>query len=156
VRVPVSFLRALRHRDQPFHRIVITDSTHRDRAFDLHLYCRHVIHHDLCWNPSTLGQRTGRVDRIGCRAERISESIHLYLPCIAATQDEKMFRVVRDRERWFNILTGENYEVDEAATERRAARVPLPPVLQKQLSMTLHPTTEDSPRPEQPEQAAMA
>ena len=36
---------------------------------DLHLSCRHVIHHDLDWNPSMLENRTGRVDRLGCLAE---------------------------------------------------------------------------------------
>ncbi len=60
---------------------------------DLHLNCRHVIHHDLCWNPSTLEQRSGRVDRIGSQAEHVGESIHVFLPYLAATQDEKMFRV---------------------------------------------------------------
>jgi ERCC4-related helicase len=106
---------------------------------DLHLNCRYVIHHDLCWNPSTLEQRSGRVDRIGSKAERVSQSIHLYLPYVAETQDEKMFRVVRDRERWFQIVMGETYEVDEAATDARAARIPLPERVQKQLSMRLHP-----------------
>jgi superfamily II DNA/RNA helicase len=76
---------------------------------DLHLNCRHVIHHDLCWNPSTLEQRSGRVDRIGSQAERVGKSINVFLPYLAATQDEKMFRVVRDRERWFQIIMGENY-----------------------------------------------
>jgi hypothetical protein len=106
---------------------------------DLHLNCRYVIHHDLCWNPSTLEQRSGRVDRIGSKAERVNQSIHLYLPYVAETQDEKMFRVVRDRERWFQIVMGETYEVDEAATDARAARIPLPESVQKQLSMRLHP-----------------
>jgi ERCC4-related helicase len=106
---------------------------------DLHLNCRHVIHHDLCWNPSILEQRSGRVDRIGCQAERVGKSIHVFLPYLAATQDEKMFRVVRDRERWFQIIMGENYEVDEAATDRRAERIPLPLQLQRELSMHLHP-----------------
>jgi superfamily II DNA/RNA helicase len=106
---------------------------------DLHLNCRYVIHHDLCWNPSTLEQRSGRVDRIGSKAERVNQSIHLYLPYVAETQDEKMFRVVRDRDRWFQIVMGETYEVDEAATDARAARVPLPESVQRQLSMRLHP-----------------
>jgi ERCC4-related helicase len=106
---------------------------------DLHLNCRHVIHHDLCWNPSTLEQRSGRVDRIGSQAERVGKSIHLYLPYLAATQDEKMFRVVRDRERWFQIIMGEKYDVDEAATDRRAGRIPLPLRVQRELSMRLHP-----------------
>lgn len=56
-----------------------------------------------------------------------------------ATQDEKMFRVVRDHERWFQVVMGENYEVDEAATDRQAARISLPSVVQQQLAMKLHP-----------------
>jgi superfamily II DNA/RNA helicase len=109
---------------------------------DLQINCRHVIHHDLCWNPSTLEQRSGRVDRIGSQAERVGKSIRLFLPFLAATQDEKMFRVVRDRERWFQIIMGENYEVDEAATDRRAERIPLPMQVQRELSMRLHPQGE--------------
>jgi len=105
---------------------------------DLHLHCRFVIHHDLCWNPSTLEQRSGRVDRIGCLAERVRRSINLYLPYVAATQDEKMFKVVRDRERWFQIVMGEKYEVDEAATDRRASRIALPECIRNELSMKLH------------------
>jgi len=38
-------------------------------GIDLHRECRHVIHHDLPWNPATLEQRTGRVDRIGSKTE---------------------------------------------------------------------------------------
>jgi superfamily II DNA or RNA helicase len=106
---------------------------------DLHLHCRYVIHHDLCWNPSTLEQRSGRVDRIGSKAEQVQQSIHIYMPYVAETQDEKMFRVVRDRERWFQIVMGETYEVDESATDKRAARIPLPDAVQRQLAMKLHP-----------------
>ena len=69
----------------------------------------------------------------------MGKSIHLFLPYLAATQDEKMFRVVRDRERWFQIIMGEKYEVDEAATDRRAERIPLPLRVQRELSMRLHP-----------------
>ena len=106
---------------------------------DLHLHCRYVIHHDLCWNPSMLEQRSGRVDRIGCLAERVRQSINLYLPYVTATQDEKMFRVVRDRERWFQIVMGEKYEVDEATTEARSQRIPLPEAVRAELALKLHP-----------------
>jgi superfamily II DNA or RNA helicase len=104
---------------------------------DLHLSCRHVIHHDLDWNPSLLEQRTGRVDRLGCKAEQTRAPIHVYLPYVAATQDEKMYRVVRDRERWFQIIMGEKYETAEAATDRRAQRIPLPKVVQEKLALHL-------------------
>ena len=69
----------------------------------------------------------------------MKKSILVFLPYLAATQDEKMFRVVQDRARWFQIIMGENYEVDEAATDRRAERIPLPIRVQEQLSMRLHP-----------------
>lgn len=85
-----------------------------------------------------LEQRSGRVDRIGCLAERVRQSINLYLPYVAATQDEKMFNVVRDRERWFQIVMGERYEADEAATDRRASRVPLPEAVRTELALKLH------------------
>lgn len=93
---------------------------------DLHLNCRHVIHHDLCWNPSTLEQRTGRVDRLGAKVERCGEPVQVFLPYIAETQDEKMFRVVMDRERWFQIVMGEKFKVDFQTTEKLAERIPIP------------------------------
>lgn len=71
------------------------------------------------------------------KAERVGASIQLFLPYVAGTQDEKMFRVVRDRERWFQIIMGEKYAVDEASTDRRAERVPLPDAVQRSLSMHL-------------------
>lgn len=121
-----------------FPEILIASSVMAE-GVDLHLNCRYVIHHDLCWNPSTLEQRSGRVDRIGCKAERVGKSINLFLPYVSATQDEKMFRVVKDRERWFQIIMGEDYAVDEASTDRQAERMPLPKEVQEQLSMRLHP-----------------
>ena len=62
---------------------------------DLHLECRHVIHHDLDWNPSVLEQRTGRVDRLGSKGEVTGLPIDVYEPFLEATQDEKQFRVVQ-------------------------------------------------------------
>jgi hypothetical protein len=121
-----------------FPEILIASSVMAE-GVDLHLNCRYVIHHDLSWNPSTLEQRSGRVDRIGSKAERVKKSIHIFMPYVAATQDEKMFRVVRDRERWFQIVMGEKYDVDEASTDRQAARLLLPLEVQQQLSMRLHP-----------------
>jgi hypothetical protein len=104
---------------------------------DLHLECRHVIHHDLDWNPSTLEQRTGRIDRIGSLAERAGTPVTVFLPYLAATQDEKMYRVVRDRERWFQVVMGAKHELDETAIERIAERVPLPDGAARALAFNL-------------------
>jgi ERCC4-related helicase len=110
----------------PFYPEVLIASSVMAEGVDLHLCCRHVIHHDLCWNPSTLEQRTGRVDRIGAKIERCGLPLNVYLPFIAETQDEKMYRVVTDRERWFRVLMGENYKTDLRTTERMADRIPFP------------------------------
>jgi ERCC4-related helicase len=112
--------------NSPFFPEVLVASSVMAEGVDLHLNCRYIIHHDLSWNPSTVEQRTGRVDRIGAKAERAGKSIHVFWPYVAGTQDEKMFRVVRDRERWFQVVMGEQYKTDELSTDRLADRVPLP------------------------------
>ena len=121
----------------PFYPDVLIATSVMSEGVDLHLNCRYVIHHDLCWNPSTLEQRTGRIDRIGAKAEQCGKSIHIYHPFVAATQDEKMYSVVMDRERWFNILMGENYKEDLESTDKLAERVPLPESIVRELAFKL-------------------
>jgi len=87
-------------------------------GIDLHRECRHVIHHDLPWNPALLEQRTGRVDRIGSKASRMSISdplqghLDVVVPYIANTYDEHRFRVVHGRSRLFEVTMGGDYGVD--------------------------------------------
>lgn len=122
----------------PFFPDILITSNVLAEGVDLHLNCRHVIHHDLSWNPSTLEQRTGRVDRLGAKAERARQSICVYLPYIAATQDEKMFRVVMDRESWFETLMGKHKAGNSVAeTDRESDRLPLPRLVQEHLRMNL-------------------
>ncbi|MEB2314827.1 MAG: helicase-related protein [Xanthomonadaceae bacterium] len=90
----------------PFYPEILIASSVMAEGVDLHLNCRHVIHHDLDWNPSSLEQRTGRVDRLGSKAERSGRSIKVYLPYVEGCQDEKLFRVVMDREQWFGVVMG--------------------------------------------------
>jgi SNF2 family DNA or RNA helicase len=116
---------------------VLVASSVMAEGVDLHQDCRHVIHHDLDWNPSTLEQRTGRVDRIGSKAGAVRRPVVVYEPFLAGTHDEKMFRVVKDRERWFGAVMGETPNSGERATEEQATRVPLPTALAEQLSMDL-------------------
>jgi hypothetical protein len=90
-------------------------------GIDLHRECRHVIHYDLGWNPATIEQRTGRIDRIGSKTERERKlasrsaattneqympGLEVALPYLAATYDERMFDVLRTRAQIFEILTG--------------------------------------------------
>lgn len=116
---------------------ILISSSVLGEGVDLHRFCRYVIHHDLDWNPSTIEQRTGRVDRIRCKAEVTGRPIVIYEPFLAGSADEKMFRVVRDRERWFQIVMGQKFEFDEAASEALANRVLLPPELAEELVFDL-------------------
>lgn len=121
----------------PFFPEVLITSNVLAEGVDLHLSCRHIIHHDLSWNPSTLEQRTGRVDRIGAKCEQAGRPVEVYLPYIAETQDQKMYQVVTDRERWFNVVMGEKFSTDTRSTERVAQRIPLPMSAVEALSFRL-------------------
>jgi hypothetical protein len=116
---------------------VLVSSGVMGEGIDLHRFCRHVIHHDGYWNPSTLEQQTGRLDRIRCKAELCRMPIRVYQPFIAGSADEKMFRVLRDRERWFQIVMGQKFEFDERTSDEIAARVPLPNTLATHLTFDL-------------------
>jgi Helicase conserved C-terminal domain len=123
--------------NSPFFPEVLIASAVMAEGVDLHLDCRHVIHHDLDWNPSVLEQRTGRLDRLGSKAEASGQPIVVYEPYLEATQDEKQYRVVKDRERWFNIVMGGTLQLDESSTDRLARRVPLPEQLARELTLHL-------------------
>ena len=99
--------RLMRAFNTPFFPDVFVCSQVMGEGVDLQRYCCHVIHHDLAWNPSSIEQRTGRVDRLGCKAEQISP-IHVYLPYLSGTADERQFRVMTDREQWFRIVMGQD------------------------------------------------
>lgn len=45
--------------------------------------------------------------------------------------------MVKDRERWFNVVMGQPLDVSEWATDRTAERVPLPTALAEELSLRL-------------------
>lgn len=129
--------RLMRTFNTPFFPEVLVASSVMAEGVDLHLDCRHVIHHDLDWNPSTLEQRTGRVDRVGSKSEQIGIPIVVYEPYMAGTQDEKMYKVVKYRERWFHVLMGEHFDDSEWSTDHIADRVPLPPDLLQALTIDL-------------------
>ena len=69
--------------------------------------------------------------------ERCGQPINVYLPYVAETQDEKMYRVVMDRERWFSVVMGEKFSVDARTTDKLAQRIPLPVSVAKELAFRL-------------------
>jgi superfamily II DNA/RNA helicase len=66
----------------PFFPEMLIASAVMAEGVDLHLDCRHVIHHDLDWNPSILEQRTGRVDRLGSKAAVTKKPIVIFEPYV--------------------------------------------------------------------------
>ena len=128
----------------PFFPEVLVASSVMSEGVDLQRDCRYVIHHDLDWNPSTLEQRNGRVDRIGSKAEISGLPVTIYEPFLGGTYDEKMYRVVKDRERWFGVVMGNAPNDDERETESVATRVQLPLKLAENLTMNLSLEAEAS------------
>lgn len=121
----------------PFLPDLLVASSVMGEGIDLHQECRFVIHHDLDWNPSILEQRTGRLDRIGAYAERENQNIKIYEPYLAGTHDEKMYRVVKDRAQWFDIVMGRASANDECSTDLEEQRIPLHPTIHHALAMDL-------------------
>src|SRR5262249_45952446 len=129
---------------------ILVSSAVMGEGIDLHRFCRHVIHHDGFWNPSALEQQTGRLDRIRSKAEVCRRPIQVYQPFIAGSAAEKMYRVLRDRERWFQVVMGQKFEFDEASSEAVARRVPLPDRLAAELTFDLarwQPASPGAPGP---------
>lgn len=102
---------------------------------DLQRFCGHVVHHDLDWNPSTIEQRTGRIDRLGCKAEG-RHPIRIFLPYLAGAADERQYRVMSDRERWFRVVMGDDVVARLITTECSSPR-PLPEPVTTGLSFRL-------------------
>jgi hypothetical protein len=127
--------RLMRAFNTPFFPDILVCSEVMGEGVDLQRFCRHVIHHDLAWNPSTIEQRTGRIDRPGCKAEGL-QSIVVYLPYLAGTADERQFRVMSDRERWFRVVMGQD-EVARLITPESSGAIPLPDAIADELSFKL-------------------
>lgn len=99
--------RLMRAFNTPFFPDIFVCSQVMGEGVDLQRYCCHVIHHDLDWNPSSIEQRTGRVDRLACKAER-RRPIYVYLPYLSGAADERQFRGMTEREQWFRIVMGQD------------------------------------------------
>lgn len=127
--------RLMRAFNTPFFPDILVCSQVMGEGVDLQRFCRHVIHHDLAWNPSDIEQRTGRIDRLGCKAEG-KQPIVVYLPYLDGTADERQYRVMTDRERWFRVVMGQD-EVARLITSDDGGSFPLPDTISNDLSFQL-------------------
>ncbi len=129
-------VRRMRTFNTPFFPDILVCSEVMAEGVDLQRFCRHMIHHDLAWNPSTIEQRTGRIDRIGCKATN-RHPIMSFLPYISGAADERQFRVMRDREQWFQVVMGQQEVADLIAPDTAEMATPLPPSLLASLAFDL-------------------
>jgi hypothetical protein len=127
--------RLMRAFNTPFFPDILVCSEVMGEGVDLQRFCRHVIHHDLAWNPSTIEQRTGRIDRLGCKAEG-RQPIAVYLPYMAGAADERQYRVMVDRERWFRVVMGQE-EVARLIRPDEDVAIALPEAIANELSFHL-------------------
>ncbi|MFA7233751.1 MAG: helicase-related protein [Terrimicrobiaceae bacterium] len=119
----------------PFFPDILVCSQVMGEGVDIQRYCRHVIHYGLAWNPSDIEQRTGRIDRIGCKAEG-KHPIQIYLPYIDGSADERQFRVMSDRERWFRVVMGQE-DVAQLVSPEDEGLLPLPESISSALNFQL-------------------
>lgn len=128
--------RLMRAFNTPFFPDIFVCSQVMGEGVDLQRHCCHVIHHDLAWNPSSIEQRTGRIDRLGCKAE-LKRPIHVYLPYLSGTADERQFRVMADREQWFRIVMGQDEVAKLIPCDEDCARPRLPARFSEDLTFHL-------------------
>jgi hypothetical protein len=134
--------RYMRTFNTPFFPDILVCSEVMSEGVDLQRFCRHMIHHDLAWNPSTIEQRTGRIDRIGCKAEG-RHPIASFLPFIDGGADERQFRVMRDREQWFQVVMGQDAVANLITAATAESSPPLPKALAASLAFDLSVGSED-------------
>lgn len=110
----------------PFYPKVLVATSIMQEGIDLQKECAIVIHHDLEWNPASMEQRIGRIDRINSLISKLIEQdegkkLDIYYPYIKNTIDENIYKTVKEREKWFNLILGgtpdwSTFEVDENIT----------------------------------------
>ena len=113
----------------PYRPEILVSTSVGQEGIDLHRECRHVIHHDLCWNPATIEQRTGRVDRIGSKVERErigagpgqGPTLEIAVPYLAATYDERMFEELYRRAQLLEVTLGGEMRVESRIAPEHAA-----------------------------------
>ncbi|RMH31088.1 MAG: hypothetical protein D6692_00835 [Planctomycetota bacterium] len=95
---------------------------------DLHTFCRRVIHYGIAWTPSSVEQRTGRVDRIGSLVQRELEGrpsrpdddelIQVYYPHLTDTIEVLQVRRVLERINKFLRLSHRDVKVTRSYDSR--------------------------------------
>lgn len=95
----------------PFYPKALIATATMQEGIDLQMECRRIIHYDLEWNPASMEQRVGRIDRINSLISRLREededkTLDVFYPYIKNTIDESIYKTLKEREKWFNLILG--------------------------------------------------
>ena len=92
--------------NSPFGPDVLVATDAFSEGFDLHRYCRHVIHYELDPSPMRTIQRNGRVRRVDCWAARTGKPLEIGYPVFRGTRDEQLVETMLGRLTQFDLLLG--------------------------------------------------
>lgn len=132
----------------PLYPMVVVANQVMQEGVDLHRNCRRIVHHDLGWNPAQLEQRVGRIDRLGSLISRLRENepstrLQIRYPVIRGTIDERLYRVVKTREKWLEFLLGARPNFTEYRLGDYEPPA-LPDSLAQDLAIKLGPANQDA------------
>jgi ERCC4-related helicase len=106
--------------------LVVTDAF--SEGFDLHRYCRHIIHYELDPSPMRTIQRNGRLRRVDCWAARTGKPLVVSYPVFKGARDERLVETMQGRLAQFDLLLGGigsdiQKEVSDMESRRRQEEV---------------------------------
>jgi SNF2-related domain/Helicase conserved C-terminal domain len=92
--------------NSPFGPDVLVATDAFSEGFDLHRYCRYVIHYELDPSPMRTIQRNGRLRRVDCWAARTGKPLVIGYPVFKGTRDERLVETMQGRLTQFDLLLG--------------------------------------------------
>ncbi|MDP2345577.1 MAG: SNF2-related protein [Deltaproteobacteria bacterium] len=92
--------------NSPFGPDVLVATDAFSEGFDLHKYCRHIIHYELDPSPMRTIQRNGRLRRVDCWAARTGKPLIVSYPVFRGTRDERLVETMKGRLTQFDLLLG--------------------------------------------------
>jgi hypothetical protein len=114
--------RAVRHFRMPGYPLVLVTTDVLQEGEDLHSFCSRIVHYGVSWTPSSMEQRTGRIDRIGSQVHRRLEAhgeepspealLQVHYPHLEETVEREQVRVVLERMNRFMELMHQGFSAE--------------------------------------------
>ena len=112
----------------PGYPLVLVSTDLLQEGEDLHTFCSSIYHYGISWTPSSMEQRTGRIDRVRSETDRriaaaqkrieASEKLQVYFPHLSDTVEVLQVRRVLDRMDVFLRLMHEGLTVSKSEESR--------------------------------------